>query len=211
MTTADVTVFVVDDDVSVRKSVARLIESVGLKVETFASAREYLKQDPCEGPACLVLDVRMPEMSGLDLQDELTSAGLSMPIIFITGHGNVPMSVKAVKAGAVDFIEKPFDGQTLLDAINEAIKRDRKSKLDQAEINEIQKRVDSLTKREKEVFALVVQGLLNKQIAFELGTSEKTVKVHRGRVMEKMQAESLADLVRMAERIGIDKTKGLPI
>jgi FixJ family two-component response regulator len=130
-----------------------------------------------------------------------------MPIIFITGHGNVPMSVKAVKAGAVDFIEKPFDGQTLLDAINEAIKRDRKSKLDQAEINEIQKRVDSLTKREKEVFALVVQGLLNKQIAFELGTSEKTVKVHRGRVMEKMQAESLADLVRMAERIGIDKTK----
>ena len=211
MTTADVTVFVVDDDVSVRKSVARLIESVGLKVETFASAREYLKQDPCEGPACLVLDVRMPEMSGLDLQDELTSAGLSMPIIFITGHGNVPMSVKAVKAGAVDFIEKPFDDQTLLDAINEAIKRDRKSKLDQAEINEIQKRVDSLTKREKEVFALVVQGLLNKRIAFELGTSEKTVKVHRGRVMEKMQAESLADLVRMAERIGIDKTKGLPI
>ncbi len=211
MTTADVTVFVVDDDVSVRKSVARLIESMGLKVETFASAREYLKQDPCEGPACLVLDVRMPEMSGLDLQDELTSAGLSMPIIFITGHGNVPMSVKAVKAGAVDFIEKPFDDQTLLDAINEAIKRDRKSKLDQAEINEIQKRVDSLTKREKEVFAFVVQGFLNKQIAFELGTSEKTVKVHRGRVMEKMQAESLADLVRMAERIGIDKTKGLPI
>ncbi len=207
MTTADVTVFVVDDDVSVRKSVARLIESMGLKVETFASAREYLKQDPCEGPACLVLDVRMPEMSGLDLQDELTSAGLSMPIIFITGHGNVPMSVKAVKAGAVDFIEKPFDDQTLLNAINEAIKRDRKSKLDQAEINEIQKRVDSLTKREKEVFALVVQGLLNKQIAFELGTSEKTVKVHRGRVMGKMQAESLADLVRTAERIGIDKTK----
>ncbi len=207
MTTADVTVFVVDDDVSVRKSVARLIQSVGLKVETFASAREYLKQDPCEGPACLVLDIRMPEMSGLDLQDELTSAGLSMPIIFITGHGNVPMSVKAVKAGAVDFIEKPFDDQTLLNAINEAIKKDRKSKLDQAEINEIQKRVDSLTKREKEVFALVVRGLLNKQIALELGTSEKTVKVHRGRVMEKMQAESLADLVRMAERIGIDKTK----
>jgi RNA polymerase sigma factor (sigma-70 family) len=168
-------------------------------VETFASAREYLKQDPCEGPACLVLDVRMPDMSGLDLQDELTSAGLGMPIIFITGHGNVPMSVKAVKAGAVDFIEKPFDDQTLLDAINEAVKRDRKSKLDQAEINEIQKRIDSLTKREKEVFALVVRGLLNKQIAFELGTSEKTVKVHRGRVMEKMQAESLSDLVRIAE------------
>lgn len=200
-------VFIVDDDPPVRKSLARLIESVGFKVETFASAHDFLSCDPCDDPCCLVLDVRMPGMSGLDLQDELTSAGLSMPIIFITGHGNVPMSVKAMKAGAVDFIEKPFDDQTLLDAINEAIERDRKSKLDQAEINEIQKRTDSLTPREYEVFALVVQGLLNKQIAFELGTSEKTVKVHRGRVMEKMQAESLADLVRMAEKTGTDKTK----
>lgn len=206
MTVADVTIFVVDDDVSVRKSLKRLIESVGYRVETFASAREYLKQDPCEGPACLVLDVRMPGMSGLDLQDELTSAGLIIPIIFITGHGNVPMGVKAIKAGAVDFIEKPFDDQTLLDAINEAIERDKKSKLDQAEIREVQKRLDSLTQRENEVFALVVRGLLNKQIAFELGTSEKTIKVHRGRVMQKMQAKSLADLVRMAEKLSIEKT-----
>jgi len=203
MTSTEATVFVVDDDPSVRKSLARLIESVGFKVETFASAQEYLKQDPCEGPSCLVLDVQMPEMSGLDLQEKLASAVLSMPIIFITGHGNVPMSVKAMKAGAVNFIEKPFDDQTLLDAINEAIERDRKSKLDQAVISEIQKRIDSLTPREKEVFALVVQGFLNKQIAFELGTSEKTIKVHRGRVMEKMHAESLADLVRMAEKVGI--------
>ena len=157
MTGSDVTVFVVDDDVAVRKSLKRLIESVGYKVETFASAREYLAQAPCAGPACLVLDVRMPEMSGLDLQDELTSAGLSIPIIFITGHGNVPMSVKAIKAGAVDFIEKPFDDQMLLDAINEAIERDKKLKLDQAEIHEAQKRLDSLTRREKEVFALVVR------------------------------------------------------
>ena len=206
MTAADVTVFVVDDDVAVRKSLKRLIESVGYRVETFASAREYLEQDPCIGPACLVLDIRMPEMSGLDLQDELTSSGLSIPIIFITGHGTIPMGVKAIKAGAVDFIEKPFDDQMLLDAINEAIERDKKSKQDQAEIREAQQRLDSLTQREKEVFALVVQGLLNKQIAFKLGTSEKTVKVHRGRVMQKMQADSLADLVRMADKLNIDKT-----
>lgn len=210
MTSTEATVFVVDDDPSIRKSLTRLIASVGFKVETFASAQEYLKQDPCEGPACLVLDVRMPGMSGLDLQAELTSTGLCIPMIFITGHGNVPMSVKAMKAGAVDFIEKPFDEQTLLDAINEAVKRDRKAKLAQAEISEIQKRTDYLTPREHEVFSLVVQGLLNKQIAFELDTSEKTIKVHRGQVMKKMQAESLADLVRMAEKIGLDKTKGLP-
>ena len=199
MTSTEATVFVVDDDPSVRKSLSRLIESVGLKVETFASAREYMQQDPYEGPSCLVLDIRMPEMSGLDLQEKLTPAGLNIPIIFITGHGNIPMSVKALKAGAMDFIEKPFDDQTLLDAINEAVERDRKSKLEQAAISEIQKRIDSLTPREHEVFALVVQGLLNKQIAFDLGTSEKTIKVHRRLVMEKLQAKSLADLVRMAE------------
>ena len=207
MTAGEATVYVVDDEPSVRKSLARLIGTAGFKVTTFASAREYLKQASCEGPSCLLLDVRMPEMGGLDLQDELTSAGLSTPIIFITGHGSIPMSVKAIKAGAVDFIEKPFDDQTLLDAINVAIGRDRKYKLEQAAIHEIQKRFDSLTPREQEVFALVARGLLNKQIAFELKISENTVKIHRSRVMDKMNAESVADLVRMAEKTSADKAE----
>ncbi len=200
MNQSDATVSVIDDDVSVRKSLSRLIQSMGLKVKAYASAKEYMQCEPCEGPACLVLDVRMPEMSGLELQDQLADMGLNIPIIFITGHGNIPMSVNAMKAGAVDFIEKPFDEQTLLDAINDAIAKDKKNKLFAAERNEIRKRIDNMTQREKEVFSLVVQGLPNKQIAFELEISEKTVKVHRGRVMDKMKAPSLADLVRMAEK-----------
>jgi len=201
MTPVEATVFVVDDETSVRTALKRLIKSLGFKVETFDSAPAFLKHGPHDGPACLVLDVRMPRMSGIELQEQLTSAGLGMPIIFITGHGNIPMSVKAMKAGAVDFIEKPFEDQKLIDAINIAIKKSKKFRTAQAELKDIQRRVDSLTPREHEVFILVVSGMLNKQIAFDLGMSEKTVKVHRARVMDKMKAKSLADLVRMAERV----------
>ena len=197
----DPIVFIVDDDDSVRKALTRLINSVGLNVETFASADDFLKRQPHNGPACLVLDMRMPGLSGLDLQDELVAAGRTLPIIFISGHGNIPLSVRAMKAGAVDFIEKPFEDQTLLDAINQSLKKDRLAKLEQAELREIQQLVDSLTPREREVFTLVVSGKLNKQIAFELGTTERTIKAHRARVMKKMQAKSLADLIRLAEKV----------
>ena len=196
-------VFVVDDDAAVRRALERLIKSVGLVVETFASAREFLHRDPPDGPACVVTDVRMPGLSGLDLQKELGDAGLSMPIVFMTGHGTVPMSVRAMKAGAVDFLQKPVDEQVLLDAIHQALEKGSREQETLAQQTEIQERVDSLTAREREVFELVVSGLLNKQIAAELGASEKTIKVHRGRVMQKMQADSLADLVRMAERVGV--------
>jgi len=205
-TSARPIVFVVDDDDDVRRALERLIGSVGLEVETFASAQEFLQREPPAGPACLVLDVRMPGLSGLDLQQKLAAAGLGAPIIFMTGHGTVPMSVRAMKAGAVDFLQKPFDDQVLLDAVQQAIDRDRRIKGQQAERLATHARVDLLTPREREVFTLVVRGLLNKQIAGELGTSEKTVKVQRARVMQKMQAESLANLVRMAERIGIGST-----
>ena len=198
----DPIVFIVDDDDSVRRALARLIKSVDLNVETFASARDFLKRQPHNGPACLVLDMRMPGLSGLDLQDELVAAGRTLPIIFISGHGSIPLSVRAMKAGAVDFIEKPFEDQTLLDGINQSLKKDKQAKLEQAEVREIQRRVDSLTPREREVFALVVSGKLNKHIAFELGTSERTIKAHRARVMKKMQANSLADLIRLAEKAG---------
>jgi RNA polymerase sigma factor (sigma-70 family) len=201
MTPGEATVFVVDDDASVRTALKRLIKSLGFKVKTFDSAQAFLKNGPHDGPACLVLDVRMPGMSGIELQEQLTNTGLGMPIIFITGHGNIPMSVNAMKAGAVDFIEKPFEDQKLIDAINMAIKKNKKFRTEQAEIKDLQQRVDSLTPREHEVFILVVSGMLNKQIAFDLGMSEKTVKVHRARVMDKMKAKSLADLVRMAERV----------
>ena len=196
-------VFIVDDDAAIRRALERLIRSVGLDVEAFASANELLDRDPPEGPACILTDVRMPGLSGLDLQKELASTGMDLPVIFMTGHGTVPMSVRAMKAGAVDFLQKPVDDQVLLDTIHQAIEQDQRSRKERERRNILERRRDSLTAREREVFALVVQGLLNKQVAAELGTSEKTIKVHRARVMQKMEAESLADLVRMGARLGI--------
>ena len=203
----DPLVYVVDDDPSVCQSLTWLIESVGIKVEAFPSAAEFLNRHPHDGPSCLVLDVRMPGLSGFDLQNQLAAAGRVIPIIFITGHGNVSMSVRAMKAGAVDFIEKPFEDQTLLDALNQSLEKDRQAKLEQAEKREIKQRVDSLTAREREVFKRVVAGRLNKQIAFEQGTTERTIKAHRARVMQKLQARSLADLVRLAVKAGIGPEK----
>jgi RNA polymerase sigma factor (sigma-70 family) len=200
MTTSDGVVFVVDDDASVRRGLARLIRSMGLEVEVFGSAREFLDHPLPDQPGCLVLDVRMPGLSGLDLQKELASANCAMPIIFITGHGDIPMTVKAMKAGAVDFLPKPFKDQDLLDAIHRAIRQNMESRIRHTELADIQDRLDSLTPREREVFERVIQGMLNKQIAFDLGTSEKTIKVHRARVMQKMRVESVAELVRLAER-----------
>jgi RNA polymerase sigma factor (sigma-70 family) len=200
---AEPLVFIVDDDAAVRRSVERLIRSVGLNVESFASADEFLRREPPEGPACVVLDVRMPGLSGLDLQEKLAAADLAIPIIFMTGHGTVPMSVRAMKAGAVDFLQKPFDDQDLLDAVHQALERDRQARLADEQLQNVRQRMETLTPREREVFALVVSGMLNKQIAAELGTSEKTIKVHRARVMQKMHADSLADLVRLAEKAGV--------
>jgi FixJ family two-component response regulator len=194
-------VFIVDDDPSIRSLLVHLIQSVGLRAEAFASSGEFLSQPPRAGPACLVLDVRMPGLSGLDLQERLAQLGLDIPIIFITGFGNVPLSVRAMKAGAVDFLQKPFENQTLLDAVNRALERDRTARLRHEEIHEIEARLATLTPREYEVFNLVAAGLANKQVADELGLSEKTVKIHRGHVMQKMEARTFADLVRMAERL----------
>src|SRR6202451_324174 len=201
MTDSDPIVFVVDDDASVRDAVKRLIASVGLRVETFGSTREFLSARRPEAPACLVLDVRLPDVSGLELQRDLAAANVHIPIIFITGHADVPMTVRAMKAGAVEFLTKPFRGQELLDAIQEAIAKDRMAWNERAQMADLRARYNTLTPREKEVLILVASGLLNKQIGAELGTSELTIKTHRGRVMQKMGADSLADLVKMAERI----------
>ena len=200
MTTEVATVFIVDDDASVRKALARSIQAAGLHVKTFASARQFLDQGPPEGPGCLVLDVRMPGLSGLDLQAELNSRNIQTPIIFITGHGDIPVSVKAMKGGAVDFLTKPFKVANLIGVIQEAIRKDERLQAHRSKTAEVQRRIQTLTPREREVMALVVQGLLNKQIAVELGAAERTVKVHRGRVMQKMQVQSVAELVRAVEQ-----------
>jgi len=201
MSDGEAMVFVIDDDESMREALKSLIRSVGLRVETFASAQEFLESRRPNVAACLILDVRMPGLSGLDLQRDLVERNIHIPIIFITGHGDIPMSVRAMKAGAVEFLTKPFRDQDLLDAIQQALDRDRLARSHQAETAELHHRYQSLTPRESEVFGLVVRGLLNKQIALQLGTSEITIKLHRRQVMEKMDAASLADLVRMAERL----------
>jgi len=207
MAEAETSVFVIDDDAGMREALQSLIRSVGLSVETFASAREFLTGQRPDAPACLVLDVRLPGLSGLDLQRELSEAGIHIPIIFITGHGDIPMTVQAMKAGAVEFLTKPCRDQDLLDAISQALDRDRAAREQRAGLAEVRERYAQLTPREREVRGLVVRGLLNKQIAAELGTSEVTVKLHRYQVMHKMQAKSLAELVRMAVKLGIPATQ----
>jgi FixJ family two-component response regulator len=207
VTEAAPTVFVVDDDPSVRRAIKRLIGSVGLQVELFGSAQELLQGMRPDVPNCLVLDIRLPGISGLDFQRQLAEANIHTPIIFITAHGNIPMTVRAMKAGAVEFLTKPFHDQDLLDAIYVALERDRVHRQQKAETANLQKRLESLTPREREVLPLVVSGRLNKQIAGEIGTSEATVKVHRSQLMRKMGADSLAELVRLAEKIGIPNGK----
>ena len=194
-------VYVVDDEPAVSISLKRLLRSVGLEARTYASAQEFLRSDRPDAPGCLILDVRLPGLSGLDLQQELTAAKIDLPVIFITGHGDIPMSVQAMKAGAVEFLTKPFREQDLLEAIQRGIEQNRITRKHNAEIRILQRRYASLTPREREVFPRVTSGLLNKQIAAQLGASEKTIKVHRGQVMQKMKAESLAHLIQMAEKL----------
>lgn len=208
MMTMDGIVFVVDDDPLIRDALRQLIKSVGLETCIFASAKKFLDMDPPKRPSCLVLDIRMPVMGGLDLQEELIRRGLPIPVIFITGHGTVPLSVRAMKAGAVDFIQKPFEDQDLLDAIHKALAKDKKIRIEQAEIRVAKQRIESLTPREHEVLVLVFHGKLNKQIAYELNISENTVKSHRASIMKKMMVNSLADLIRLTEKAGIGPTKG---
>jgi len=205
---SDAIIAIVDDDPSVRRGLGRLIRSAGWKAETFASAQEFLVRPRTEAASCLVLDLQLPGLSGLDLQKRMAEVGLETPIVFLTGHGNIPASVQAMKAGAVEFLTKPFDEQQLLEAIQEAIKRDRRQRQQHADMRELRDRYESLTAREQEVMQQVISGLLNKQIAGELQITEDTVKFHRGHIMRKMCADSLADLVRMAEKLRIRSHQG---
>lgn len=201
-------VAIVDDDPSVREGLQTLIRSAGWRTETFASAQDFLASPRVEAPSCLILDLQLPGLSGLDLQKRMAEGELEIPIVFLTGHGNIPASVQAMKAGAVEFLTKPVDEQELLQAIEEAVERDRRNRRQQAEMRDLRERYESLTAREQEVMLQVVSGLLNKQIAAELNIAEYTVKIHRGHAMRKMEAQSLADLVRMAESLGILSPKG---
>jgi FixJ family two-component response regulator len=208
MKSADVpTVFIIDDDRGMRQAVQDLVESVGLRAESFATGEEFLNRKRANGPNCLVLDVRLPQMSGLDFQRRLADTGMQIPIIFITAHGDIPMSVRALKSGAVEFLTKPFRDQDLLDAIQQALQRDCQVREQQATLRDLQERYHALTAREREVMTLVVSGMLNKQIASEIGASEATVKIHRGHVMQKMQAGSVVDLVRMADKLKLSPPK----
>ena len=201
------TVFIIDDDRGMRQAIQDLVESVGLRAQAYATGQEFLHRQRPSDPSCLVLDVRLPQMSGLDLQRQLAEIGVQIPIIFITAHGDIPMSVRALKSGAIEFLTKPFRDQDLLDAIQQALQRDSAARAQQIEIHELKQRYQSLTVREREVMTLVVSGMLNKQIASNIGASEATVKIHRGHVMQKMEASSLVDLVRMADKLKLSPGK----
>lgn len=197
------TVFVIDDDASVRKSLSRLLRSLGFDVETFPSAETFLKREPFEGVGCIILDIRMPGLDGMALQDQLSKAGSNLPIIFISGHGDIPTSVRAMKKGAIDFLPKPFDDEELLEAVRRAVEKNAQIRCERTEIDHALQQLQRLTPREHEVLRYIITGMLNKQIGFKLGIAEKTIKIHRGRIMEKLRIGSVADLVRLAEKAGI--------